>query len=124
MSHNPQNPEQEEDDAHLSEEDIVEVHEDEGDEPMDDDDDDDDDNNDKYDGEIVIGGPATSEEEAMWEAEQAREDNSWGVSSWSILRCPQSVRVSRVKADREQLYMHHHNPSLQSHSILNSQIHH
>ncbi|WWC72451.1 uncharacterized protein I206_106413 [Kwoniella pini CBS 10737] len=67
----------EQDDAQLGEEDIVEVVEDEGDEPMDDDDD-----NEQYDGEIVIGGPGPGEEDmVMTEDGEMREDNSWTAST-------------------------------------------
>lgn len=77
-----QNPahdqELEDDDPQLEDEDIVEVHEDEGDgdQPMDEDDDDDD--NEKYDGEIVIGAPMPGEEEALADMEQMYEDNTLG----------------------------------------------
>lgn len=88
--------------AHLDEDDIVEIHEDddEGDVPMDEDDDDNevggegyesDGDNAKYDGEIVIGGPANADEEAEWAEYQrqqggeggsaAVEDNSWNATS-------------------------------------------
>lgn len=66
-------PDAEDEEPNLDEDDIIEVHEDEGDEPMDDDDED----NTGYDGEIIIGGPGPGEEEDM---ETLREDNSWGVS--------------------------------------------
>jgi hypothetical protein len=76
MSHqHPQEHEHEheEDDHELAEDDVVEVVEDFGDEPMDDDDDDD---NEKYDGEIVIGAPQPGEEEAM----EMMEDNTMGAT--------------------------------------------
>ncbi|ORX41143.1 WD40-repeat-containing domain protein [Kockovaella imperatae] len=80
MSQHPVDPEHEheelDEDAQLEEEDIVEVHEDDGDEPMDEDEDDDR----EYDGEIVIGGPANEEEEQMMRDFEA-EDNAWGGSS-------------------------------------------
>lgn len=67
-------PEQPEDNADFGDEDIVEVVEDDGDEPMDDEDD-----NREYDGEIIIGGPPPGEEgEYGMEEEVHREDNSWG----------------------------------------------
>jgi hypothetical protein len=79
MSHqHPQEHEHEheEDDHELAEDDVVEVVEDFGDEPMDDDDDDD---NEKYDGEIVIGAPQPGEEEAM----EMMEDNTMGATCGS-----------------------------------------
>lgn len=104
MSHH----EHEEDDAHLSEDDIVEIHDDDdGDEPMDEDEgefvndgEESDGDNAKYDGEIVIGEPQPGEEQEEWERMQAeaagREDNSWGVtgeasppSSSEVLICHQ-----------------------------------
>lgn len=85
------------DSAQIQDEDIVEVVEDDGDEPMDEDDDDGDDGegnaNDKYDGEIVIGAPSNPEEEAMWREmnqdgdAQNRVDNSWAASGEYLL-CP------------------------------------
>jgi ribosome assembly protein SQT1 len=66
---------EEEQDHELNDEDIVEVIEDEGDEPMDDEDDDD---NEKYDGEIVIGAPMPGEEEELANMEQMMEDNTLG----------------------------------------------
>lgn len=89
---------EEEDDLQINDEDIVEVHEDEGDagEPMSDDDEDDvqggfvpDDGEGPYDGEIVIGGPGPGEEDEDMEmdgdeqGEPAGTDNSWGVSGKS-----------------------------------------
>ena len=74
--------EHDEDDTHLSPDDVIEVHEDEeGDEPMDEDGDEyeSDGDNAKYDGEIIIGAPGPGEEEAMMEEMGVREDNSWGV---------------------------------------------
>lgn len=92
--------EEEVENLQLKDEDIVEVHEDEGEagEPMSDDDDEDevqggivpDDGEGPYDGEIVIGGPGPGEEydEDMdmegEGGEAARPDNSWGVSCKSI----------------------------------------
>ncbi|KAK8850403.1 hypothetical protein IAR55_004321 [Kwoniella newhampshirensis] len=80
--HDHHEEEDEHPDVELEDEDIVEVVEDEGDEPMDDDSD-----NEQYDGEIIIGGPGPGEEEMMeemmreqQEGEQ-REDNSWGASA-------------------------------------------
>ncbi|WRT70543.1 uncharacterized protein IL334_007541 [Kwoniella shivajii] len=65
------------DDPNLDEEDIVEVVEDEGDEPMDDEDD-----NEQYDGEIIIGGPGPGEDDMVMDDEgEMREDNSWGASA-------------------------------------------
>ena len=75
MSHNPR--EHEDEDAQLDEEDIVEVHEDDGDEPMDEDDDGNDGQG--YDGEIVIGAPTAAEEEELMR-EIRNEDTSWGAS--------------------------------------------
>lgn len=83
MSKNPNStdPEENDSDAHLSEEDIVEVHEDSGDEPMEDDDD-----NAGYDGESVIGGPGSGEEGMEGQEEEGKvEDNSWGVSGELLL---------------------------------------
>ena len=86
----PRDPAHEEDledeEVRLDDEDIVEVHEDDGDQPMDEDDDDDDEggdgdsdgNNDKYDGEIVIGAPQPGEEEALADMERMYEDNTLG----------------------------------------------
>ncbi|WVR08463.1 hypothetical protein IAU60_005518 [Kwoniella sp. DSM 27419] len=80
----------EHDESQLDQEDIVEVLEDEGDEPMDDDmevtaiDDDDEDDDRQYDAEIVIGGPGPGEEDEMMGEEgegEQREDNSWGASA-------------------------------------------
>ncbi|OCF78470.1 ribosome assembly protein SQT1 [Kwoniella mangroviensis CBS 8886] len=69
--------EQEHDEGQFGEEDIVEVVEDEGDEPMDDDDD-----NEQYDGEIIIGGPGPGEEDMVMDEEgEMREDNSWGANA-------------------------------------------
>ncbi|WWD20585.1 hypothetical protein CI109_105061 [Kwoniella shandongensis] len=75
--------EHEQPDVELEDEDIVEVVEDEGDEPMDDDSD-----NEQYDGEIIIGGPGPGEEEMyeemmreQQEGAEQREDNSWGSSA-------------------------------------------
>jgi ribosome assembly protein SQT1 len=87
MSH--QHNHEDDQDAHLDEEDIVEVHEDDdGDVPMDDEDEgyESDGDNAKYDGEIVIGAPANAEEEEEYarmeqDAQRAAEDNSWGASS-------------------------------------------
>jgi hypothetical protein len=70
--HEHEHDHDEDEDAELNDEDVVEVIEDEGDEPMDDDDD-----NDKYDGEIVIGAPMPGEEEEM---EQMMEDNTLGAT--------------------------------------------
>jgi hypothetical protein len=84
MSHEHEH-EPHDDEDHLEEEDIIEVVEDEGDEPMDDDDDD----NDKYDGEIIIGAPMPGEEEEMMrdmENQVGQEDNSWGASGESARR--------------------------------------
>lgn len=84
MSHEHEH-EPHDDEDHLEEEDIIEVVEDEGDEPMDDDDDD----NDKYDGEIIIGAPMPGEEEEMMrdmENQVVQEDNSWGASGESAQR--------------------------------------
>jgi hypothetical protein len=72
---------EEEQDHELNDEDIVEVIEDEGDEPMDDEDDDD---NEKYDGEIVIGAPMPGEEEELANMEQMMEDNTLGSTCMSI----------------------------------------
>lgn len=89
MSH-PHEHEDEHDDAQLEEEDIVEVHDDDGqeyDEPMDEDEGyESDGDNAKYDGEIVIGAPANAEEEEEYarmedEARRAAEDNSWGANA-------------------------------------------
>jgi ribosome assembly protein SQT1 len=72
---------EEEQDHELNDEDIVEVIDDEGDEPMDDyDDDDDDDDNERYDGEIVIGAPMPGEEEELANMEQMMEDNTLGAT--------------------------------------------
>jgi ribosome assembly protein SQT1 len=71
---------EEEQDHELNDEDIVEVIEDEGDEPMDDEDDDD---NEKYDGEIVIGAPMPGEEEELANMEQMMEDNTLGSTCQS-----------------------------------------
>ena len=101
MSHQHEHDENED---HLEEDDIIEIHEDddEGDIPMDEDDDEDgngiavdgegyesDGDNAKYDGEIVIGEPANAEEEAEWEEYQRQqglssapaEDNSWNATA-------------------------------------------
>lgn len=76
-------------DAHLDADDIIEVHEDDGEDvPMDEDDDEydgptgmvPDDGQGPYDGEIVIGGPGPGEEEEA----MAAMDNSWGHSGGSI----------------------------------------
>ena len=69
-------------DAQLEEEDVIEVVEDSGDEPMDDDEDD----NRQYDGEIIIGAPMPGEEgydgeDMPMDDEITHEDNSWGASS-------------------------------------------
>jgi ribosome assembly protein SQT1 len=78
---------EEEQDHELNDEDIVEVIDDEGDEPMDDydDDDDDDEDNEKYDGEIVIGAPMPGEEEELANMEQMMEDNTLGATCESTL---------------------------------------
>lgn len=75
--HGHQHEQEQENEEFLGEEDVIEVHEDDGDEPMDDDDD-----NAQYDGEIVIGAPMPGEEEEM---ELMQEDNSLGASCtlWS-----------------------------------------
>lgn len=72
---------EEEQDHELNDEDIVEVIDDEGDEPMDDEDDDDD--NENYDGEIVIGAPMPGEEEELANMEQMMEDNTLGATCMS-----------------------------------------
>ncbi len=92
MSHDPHQPvdhdQDELDDAHLSEEDIVEVHDDSGDEPMDDDDD-----HAGYAGEIIIGCPGPGEEDMEAEQENGRvQDNSWGVSGELI--CDHALAAS------------------------------
>lgn len=87
MSHPHEHDENE--DAHLSEDDIVEVHDDDGqdfDEPMDEDGYESDGDNAKYDGEIIIGAPSNPEEEEEYarmeaEARRAAEDNSWGSNT-------------------------------------------
>jgi ribosome assembly protein SQT1 len=86
MSEHPNNPETpheeahesdtEQDDSELNPEDVIEVVEDDGDEPMDDDDED----NENYDGEIIIGGPGPGEEDEYMDEEVHGEDNSWGAS--------------------------------------------
>ena len=78
-SNRPEDPDHEEDldaNGHLFEEDVVEVHDDSGDEPMMDEDDDA-----AYDGEIVIGGPSPGEEEMDHQGELGGvQDNSWEMS--------------------------------------------
>ena len=63
----------------LMQEDIIEVHEDSGDERMEDEEDD----NTGFGGEIIIGGPGPGEDDAeMYTGQEdaAKQDNSWGVS--------------------------------------------
>jgi len=78
---------EEEQDHELNDEDIVEVIDDEGDEPMDDEDDDDD--NENYDGEIVIGAPMPGEEEELANMEQMMEDNTLGATCESTFHVKQ-----------------------------------
>ena len=96
---------EEEQDHELNDEDIVEVIDDEGDEPMDDDDDDDD--NDKYDGEIVIGAPMPGEEEELANMEQMMEDNTLGAtceSTFTYYRGEHGLTVSITR--RGSIYIH------------------
>lgn len=82
MSHPGDLEHEEDDNAQLNDEDIVEVHEDnDDDQPMDDEDDDD---NEKYDGEIVIGAPMPGEEEALADMENMYEDNTLGSTCTCI----------------------------------------
>ena len=76
MSHPPAEAHEDED-PQIDEEDVIDVIEDEGDEPMDDEEDAPYDG--PYDGEIVIGGPADDE----MDGEVAHEDNSWHSTSTS-----------------------------------------
>jgi hypothetical protein len=95
---------EEEQDHELNDEDIVEVIEDEGDEPMDDDDDDD---NEKYDGEIVIGAPMPGEEEELANMEQMMEDNTLGStcqSTFHVNRVESGLRISITR--RGSIYIH------------------
>ena len=92
MSH-PTDRDHEEDieaDGHLSEEDIVEVHDDSGDEPMEDDDD-----NAAYDGEIIIGGagPGEDDTEMMGEEGNGVQDNSWGAQGELTCLASESAKV-------------------------------
>jgi len=92
MSHSHEHDsDPEEQDHELNEEDVVEVIDDEGDEPMDDDDDDD---NEKYDGEIVIGAPMPGEEEELEQMEQMMEDNTLGAT------CTSSVHQTPGQANQ------------------------
>ena len=77
-------------DDRLMEEDVIEVHEDSGDERMDDEEDD----NTGFDGEFIIGGPGPGEEDAeMFTGDEnaAMQDNSWGVSGELLLLCPSII---------------------------------
>jgi hypothetical protein len=115
--------EEEDDDLQLRDEDIVEVHEDEGEggEPMSDDEDDvqggfvPDDGEGPYDGEIVIGGPGPGEDdeymemdgEGEGEGEEARPDNSWGASGEYSDRLHGSDVLIDSTARRSAIGVHH-----------------
>lgn len=84
--------EEQPEDENVLDEDIVEIVEDDGDEPMDGEDDDR-----EYDGEIIIGGPPPGEEgEYMGEEEVHREDNSWG-SSCELRASPAALPVRAAR---------------------------